>query len=565
MGRKPNRKRSDGRLDPLQALRQVLAKQRLAKAEVQSADVDQEDLLGPPILVEPMRSVVPDSFARKSSPLETWARGVESLERMIPRSCVNYAVNTRAKFRIDRIYESGEVHATCTMDNQRYGLFIDFKCGRPPAGCSCERSEGEFPCEHVYAFTKDMIRQFRDKSSPLVTTIENADFAIGKPDRSFLKPDPELLILEKLDGIIAVDTSTFESAEELPPIAPRAVERLVWNLIVGERTMMIKAMTERENKRGTGFNKPKEISFESLLVTKDLLLLPADQQVIESITRKRESFGYAAMLQLDIPKTLRLLEKAPNVLINNIPGTIESYTFLIGLHSNKNKNGTTTWQFRVEDAAGEHITQNALLVNGVMIVYDKDLKKILHGPVPSERVKSLLALPPISEKNAEALFQKARQLQTVMPLRLPKEIGGQMVTETLTPLMLLRSRSDGVLDYGLRVRDSLGRVLKPGTPPAVRPDTIDGKPVQRRRDLNGEVESCLRIADRLGVDANQADGWHGSIQDWEQGLSLIERLQDAMGEVEVLWEKTSEKPITVLGQLSSKNVKVDITSKRDWF
>lgn len=570
MGRKPKRRRSDGRLDPLQAIRLALAKQRVARAQIDHEDndpddIDEDAILGPPILVEPMRPVVPDSFVRKPSHVEAWTRGAEALERMIPQSCVSYPVNNRAKFTIDRVYECGEVHATCRFDNQRYGLFVDFKCGRPPAGCSCDHSDGEYPCEHVYAFTKDLLRQLRDKSSPLVATIQNADFAIGNPDRSFLKPDPELLILDRLDGIISVDSPTFESADELPPVAPRAVERLVWNLIVGERTIVIKAMTERENKRGTGFNKPKEISLESLVVAKDLVLLPSDQQVIDSMTRKRESFGYAAMLHLDIPKTLRLLEKAPNVLINHIPGAIESHTFLVGLHSSKNTNGTFSWQFRIEDAAGERITQGALLVNNELIVHDPKLKRILHGPVPSERVKSLLALPAISEKNAEALFEKARQLQKVMPLRLPESIGGQMVTETLKPLMLLRSRSDGVLDYGLRVRDSLGRALKPGMPPAVRPDSVDGNPVQRRRDLNAEIESCLQIADRLGVDANQADGWNGSIQDWEQGLLLIERLQDAMNEVEVLWEKTSEKPITVLGHLSSKNVKVDITSKRDWF
>ena len=560
MGRKPTRRRSDGRPDPLQMIRKLLsAKNRGLASELAETMEPQIAMVGP---IRPIPEVLPPS---RPSKLVLWTNGVESLERMIPRSCINFGVNNRAKFTIDRVYECGEVHATCNIDKLRYGVFIDFNCGRPPAGCSCDHSEGEYPCEHVYAFTKDLIRLFRDKKSSLVTTIENADFVTGKPDRSFLKPDPELLILERLDGIISVDLPTFESADELPPVVPLAVERLVWNLIMGERTILIKAMTQKENKRGTGFNKPKEIGFESLMVSKDLVLLPTDKQLIDSMVRKRESFGYPSMLQLEIPKALRLLEKSPNVLINSVPGTVESQAFLLGLFPNKTANGTTTWQFRLEDATGECITQNVLLVDNVIVLYDQKLKRILHGPVPSERFKSLLALPPISEKNAEALFQKARQLQTVMPLRLPEEIGGRMVTETLKPLMLLRSRSDGVLDYGLRVRDSLGRVFKPGMPPAVRPDTVDGKSVQMRRELGAEIESCLRIADRLGVDANQADGWNGSIQDWEQGLSLIERLQDAMNEVEVLWEKTSEKPITVLGHLSSKNVKVDITSKRDWF
>jgi len=560
MGRKPKRRRSDGRPDPIQMLRKILASKNRGQAS------EHIEVMEPPVsLVGPIRPNAPDLPPKRSSQCVSWSRGVESLERMIPRSCINYGINNRANFTIDRVYECGEVHATCTVDKQRFHLFVDFNCGRPPAGCSCDHSEGEYPCEHVYAFTKELIRQFRDPISPLVMTVESADFVTGKPDRSALKPDPELRILEQLDGIISVGAATFESADELPPVAPRAVERLVWNVIAGERTILIKAMTQKENKRGTGFNKPKEISLESLLVTRDVMLSPTDQQVIDSMVRKRESFGYGPTLQLNIPKTLRLLEKSANVLINGDPGVTESHTFLLGLRSSKGANGATTWQFRLEDAAGECITQTVILVDGVMVLHDKKLKRILHGPVPSERLKSLLALPPISEKNAEALFQKARQLQTVMPLRLPEEIGGQMVTETLKPLMLLRSRSDGALDYGLRVRDSLGRVLKPGMPPAVRPDTVDGKPVQRRRDLGGEIEACVRIAGRLGVEANQTDGWNGSIQDWEQGLELIERLQDAMDDVEVMWEKSSEKPITVLGHLSSKNVKVDITSKRDWF
>lgn len=560
MGRKPTRRRSDGRPDPLQMLRKILVSKNRGQAS------DLAEVIEPPVsLVGPIRPNAPELPPKRSSQLVLWSRGVESLERMIPRSCINYGINNRAKFTIDRVYECGEVHATCTVDKQRYLLFIDFNCGRPPAGCSCEHSDGEYPCEHVYALTKELMRQFRDPTSRLVMAIGSADFVTGKPDRSVLKPDPELLILEQLDGIISVGAAAFESADELPPVAPRAIERLVWNVIAGERTILIKAMTQKENKRGTGFNKPKEISLESLLVTKDLMLSPTDQQVIDSMVRRRESYGYGPTLQLNIPKTLRLLEKLPTVLINGDPGVIESHTFLLGLRSNKAASGVTTWQFRLEDAAGECITQSVILVDGVMVLHDKKLKRILHGPVPSERLKSLLALPPISEKNAEALFQKARQLQTVMPLRLPEEIGGQMVTETLKPLMLLRSRSDGALDYGLRVRDSLGRVLKPGMPPAVRPDTVDGEPVQRRRDLSGEIEACLRISDRLGVGANQADGWNGSIQDWEQGLELIERLQDAMDDVEVMWEKSSEKPISVLGHLSSKNVKVDITSKRDWF
>jgi SNF2 family DNA or RNA helicase len=48
-------------------------------------------------------------------------------------------------------------------------------------------------------------------------------------------------------------------------------------------------------------------------------------------------------------------------------------------------------------------------------------------------------------------------------------------------------------------------------------------------------------------------------------LRLIEALQVQHNDVEVLWDRSSEKPVKILGHLTSKNVKVDITSKRNWF
>jgi SNF2 family DNA or RNA helicase len=55
------------------------------------------------------------------------------------------------------------------------------------------------------------------------------------------------------------------------------------------------------------------------------------------------------------------------------------------------------------------------------------------------------------------------------------------------------------------------------------------------------------------------------VVDFGKAIDLIERLQTHESNVEVLWDKTSEPPIHVLGTVSSQNVRVGIAQKRDWF
>lgn len=566
MGRKPTRRRSDGRPDPAVMMRMLLAKQRAINSGRSLGDdssANQSEVS--PADNSPLPLASPDR-ARAVATINRWLRETQQLLRMIPKSYAVPRVAAKARFTIDRVYACGEVHATCTIDSHRHLLFVDFNCHTPPAGCTCDVSEGEYPCEHVHALTQHLQSQLRDNHSPLFTTIVNGDFTIGPPDRSLLKPDIELAALEELDELISIGGPRLPPCDELPAVQTKVVERVVWHWTVTDRNILIKAMTERESKRGNGFNKAKEISLDKLQTAKDLDLSPADRQVIASIARKQSGFGYPAILSVDPIVAAQLLEKAPNVLINQKPGLIKSTTFYLGLRLRTNASGKTGWGFVIEDQSGTAYTGNLLAYDKSMLVHYDPATNLLHYElVDFVQFQQLVRMPLISPNNAEALFQKARQLQAKLPIRLPEEAGGPTITETAKPLMLLRSRSDGSLDYGFRVRDSLGRVLKPGMPPAVRPDSKDGKPVQRVRNLKAEIDLCLSLAQRIGVDSNQADGWNGSIDDWEQGLSLIESLQDAADEIELLWEKTSEKPITVLGRLASKNVKVDITSKRDWF
>jgi len=551
---KPRRDRDNRRPDPLSILRQILAQNIQSRpANAGSAN------LGP--LGE--NSLLREEGTEKSSVrqrITTALRGIEILERMIPRSFVVQRVIRGAAFKDFKVYPSGEIQAVGSFDGVSYNIFVDPQRGRPPAGCSCDQSEGEYPCPHVYALVLYLIKHLREPDARLTALFSEQGFTPGSLDRSIFKPDLELLAISKLDSIISSDHQSHESGEVLPPSKKKAIERLVWNVSVANRSVAVTAMIQKENKRGNGFNKPKETSFDRLLTSNDLQLAPIDRQMLEVAIQKRDTYGYGGLWNVDVLKALQVLANHSLVFVNGHEGRIEHQAFVFGMNKISGQ-----WVFQLEDQRGQPIHRECYLLRNAIIRIDANTNVVTFSEGDFDGYKMLMEFPPVSEKHAETLFEKARNLQGRLPLRLPEEVGGPLVEDRVGLLILLRSRADGVLDYGLRVRDSSGRIRLPGATPAVRTEAIDGKPIQKRRDLAEEVARCLQLAKRLEIEPNHTEGWHGAIDSWETGLLLIERLQTSADEVEVLWEKSSDRRLTVLGQLSSKNVKVDITSKRDWF
>jgi hypothetical protein len=86
----------------------------------------------------------------------------------------------------------------------------------------------------------------------------------------------------------------------------------------------------------------------------------------------------------------------------------------------------------------------------------------------------------------EAMRQRLVQLQSTISILLPKEIAGQKRDEVVLPVMLLRARTDGQLDYGFRLRDAEGTLHRPACGGLVRNEIIQGKSVQWIRSANGE-------------------------------------------------------------------------------
>lgn len=507
----------------------------------------------------------PSLMGRKPTPSlrDQWLGIARRIETMIPRGCVNARINRNARFVVDRVYSQGEIQATCEIFDRSFHVYADCGGDLPPAGCSCEESEGEYPCPHVYAFIEYLIGQLRSDATPLARRIERREFTSGAADRSRYQPDPELEAVEALGRLLKRSAAPTETVEEFPQIAQKVAQRIAWNLVAQDRLLVIKPMIQQEKRRGNGFNKPKEITFERLMADREIGRSEADQRVIDSISLGRGSYGYSATWTLNAMATVRQLIGQPNVWLFGQPCRVESRDFYLTLRKIDGR-----WSFGLEESTGQARRGLQLISDEGIAQIDREESLVLYGLPPggsTSQIKELVGFPPVSDKHAEVLFEKARQLQTVLPLRLPEEVGGKIIHWPSRPVVLLRSRPDGTLDYGLRMRGHAGRLLKPGQPPAVVPDTVEGKRVQRTRNLSAEVESAITIAKRLGIDDNRRDDWNGEISEWETGINLIEALNDHGDELDVHWDKSSEKPVTILGRLTSKNVKVDITSKRNWF
>jgi len=147
-------------------------------------------------------------------------------------------------------------------------------------------------------------------------------------------------------------------------------------------------------------------------------------------------------------------------------------------------------------------------------------------------------------------------------LRLPESMGGPIVVENPIPVIILRSKKDGTLDYGIRVRDSRGKLHKPREGILIHAGIKDGKAVQLVRQVHLESKALSSVIARLGLAENTMDG---TVAGFEKSLDLIDRLQTIESDTELLWDRTSEPPVKYLGVVSASNVRVGISQKRDWF
>ncbi len=173
----------------------------------------------------------------------------------------------------------------------------------------------------------------------------------------------------------------------------------------------------------------------------------------------------------------------------------------------------------------------------------------------------LTEIPPVHEPHhVQTLFERCQQLQSLANIVLPEKYG-KVIDEPGSPVFLLRLSARRVCRVRIRIRDSQGKLHLPGEGSMIFSTVDNGQPVQHKRSAASERALVHQLQTELNLEHNSTSGQVS----FERGLHLIEQLEQRAHAIEVLWDAQSEAPIRSLGTLTSKNVRVTISQKRDWF
>lgn len=498
-------------------------------------------------------SMLPVASPTKPNQVRKWRDGFIRLLNMFPTAMRG---NTRiypGEVNIVKVYANGMIVGKYKFISDEFNLFALYESNGLRAGCSCEISNGKFPCKHVYYFVQEIVDELSDPNSELSSKIEGGNFESGKQEMSVFAFDRGTQLLSILDRIAGIEPNPLSSADELSPAVEREPSRIAWNVEILPNSIRMDPILQPAKKRG-GFGKGKKTKLSSLYQA-DLLLSPADQRIRSLLITSSDY--HSSSLSLPIGEALYQLIGEANVQLDGEPADVVVGGGMLNLVKESDN-----YRFRLEAGSGL-ITW--LVVGEYLIAVSKDLNQItiVRGLEQQlEMMRELLSMPAIPEKHEQAILERAKKLQKVLSIRLPETVGGECVPDLVTPTVILRSRKDGALDYGIRVRDSIGRLQRPCDGIMIHATNVNGKPTQLVRQVDVEAEMASDLTKRLGLGDKV---YEGTIHDFETAFNLIEVLQTTGSDIEVLWDKASEKPIKVLGTVSANNVRVGVSQKRDWF
>lgn len=479
------------------------------------------------------------------------------------------AALTRArtgKVTIDTVYNCGEIQGTCTSGGKTYNVFISVTHDPAPAGCSCPESGGEKPCVHSYAFAQRALALL-GKGQSLHAMIRSGKISDDAPPRQPFRPDASSIVVAELNRLVEQHQDLLQDTgsddDQLIDFQNNAMEqRVAWNLSeTGYGEITVAPLLQNKKKRGNGYTKGKKLNLERLLSDRSIPLSQADEDVVGRIS-KSNGYYYDDRYQLDPFDALEALVGQDNVLLDHEPITVVNYPTFLTIGQGQDGFGVSFC-----DAERSKIFNKVLGSQDGFIRFDHDAGELLFArvnPAEADLIRSLVKLPMIHADRIEELHEKLKLMQTRLSVILPAGPKETIKLEPAKPAILLRSRSDGKLDFGLRVRDSAGVLRRPLSGPMVVSKGVDHESTQTVREPRQELAQMDTLLSDWNLELDRRE-WFGTISHFADGLRLIEKLQSPDSNVEVLWDKTCENPVSVLGKLSSSNVKVDITNKRNWF
>jgi SNF2 family DNA or RNA helicase len=465
------------------------------------------------------------------------------------------------EIKIFYIGSQGLIAARFIRGNETFNVFanideegeIEEECDYLAFGCSCRASQGKYECEHSCRLINGVIGLLSKADSDLSARINQGRFSAEPLDMSMFRFDRSKETLAMLSSF-AVEGNSSDDFAELTPSAEREVCRVAWNVRTLNQEYGIELMVQPTLKRG-GFGKGKKAKLSSLF-QENLVLTEADKRVRQKLSIHADRYSETYKLRLE--DALEQLIGESNVLLDGVPATVGLADAILTLQLQRG-----VYEFVAKDS--KNTSFKLLLNEDALIQIDAVAKNI--GVRKSNRSESLmmrqlLNAEPVDKVHEKQLAENVKKMQFNISLRLPESMGGPCVMETVRPVLILRSKKDGALDYGIRIRDSRNKLFKPGQGLLIHAGKLDGRDVQFQRDVVAEDRLLRDVQERLDLDFGSTDG---TLQGFERGMNLIDRLQSSCTDLEVSWDKASEQPLKFIGTVSSSNVRVGIAQKRDWF
>jgi superfamily II DNA or RNA helicase len=495
-----------------------------------------------------------DDLEDSIADVQHWVDDIQDIQSLFPANFAR-ANSSDMRYEITGL-DDAVITARCKVRGAEYRLFLD-RYDDVPVGCGCKVSRNEMPCVHGYNFTKYLLQQLRDSNSRLTQSIMQA-----KQD-SFSTTQPQLVhdplanyrfFLTKVSDSISRLTPDNSPTLELPVAKKAEIGRIAWNVVYrsGE-AIEINPVYQTAKKRGGGWTKGKQVSLERLQ-GHSTVFSPSDQRVFSKIEVDND---YYRSLELNPVDAAIELIGAPNVLINNEPGTIEAGALMVTYQESSEA---------CELCVGNPNSFSCLCSDGYLEI-DKE-KRVLQvcrlTETQSSCVETIYSLRPVPLDLREQVIQLARQLQSHLTVNLPAEIAGPLVHDVARPLLLLMLDEQGGLSYGNRVRLASGRVAKPGQGVLVVPEIQDGKPIQLERGHHNEIAMWHQLNEKIGFPQGETEGRLTDFETVMQVLQKVRELEADEQKLEVLWDQKSQKPLRLLGSVTPASLRVGVQKSRDW-
>lgn len=471
-----------------------------------------------------------------------------------------------------KIYEPSSTYVEDDYDDfsddevllEEYELFLSLNNSTPKYGCTCSDSMGTKPCIHISQAIKELKSDTHALHYDFKEAVIEDEIVVGPIDKSSFIVNSDQLALKQIENLVKMHEKDAATQDRLLAPAAKNAEpdqtRIAWSFSFHGNGFKVKPVLQTPKKSGGGYRKGTKVTVQDVALKHLDVLKPHDKQVL----RLAEKLSYHQDHFIRPFDAIKLLVSADNVLFEDQPLSVVHGHLMIGVEIQKDEslkiilcstpNTRILGSFAVADDLVFHLNDDKSVAT-LYTLSEQTFRSIFN----------LTKLPAVSKECRGELLDVLSKLPSDIPVVLPDSLGYRTMVDPTTPVLLLRSGKQGQLDYGLRVRTKGGRISLPGAAPTSWTEKSGDETIQWVRNAKMESTQLTKLADGLDIDLNAHLDYAGCITSFEDAINLLEKVESIRDQVEVLWDKDSEKPIRVLGSITAKSLRVEITSKRNWF